>query len=444
MGTIPSNSSIINEGTIENKNGDEISYDLDENFVIKHKVAEPIIKKDIQIRNEYLRKINEGLRKENEERYAGTNNTNKPNEQVISVESSVVTGSIVRVSYLDNIDNDYFESANKAARERSKYASIYKKGKRGEGDRPHSNEPRHSIHSEIIYVDVEANKIFTSKEDYTAIAKKSFGVGRKKNLSDINGDRITIETGIVGHKGVGGTQQPDTTAEYEMIFLKSAENLRRAYIAKLIYKNVWTPNKIEKDHNTIIIFDWDDTLLCTSFLTPNGIFNEDIKLSEKDSEKISKLETIVLRILTLAIAKGDTYIITNAAPGWVEYSVSRFYPSVKPVLEKVTIISARGDFERMYPGDSRMWKIQAFLNMQNKHKTDLVTNIICLGDSFIEMEAAHVLASKYQQAFIKTVKFRESPRPEELNKQLLLVSEQFSSIFSLVKNLTIRVEKKIK
>ena len=114
------------------------------------------------------------------------------------------------------------------------------------------------------------------------------------------------------------------------------------------------------------------------------------------------------------------------------------------LLSKITIISARGEYESKYPNDSRMWKIEAFSNMQKKFDSDLVTNIICLGDSFIEMEAGHTLAGKFQQAFIKTVKFRESPKPEELNKQLTLVADQFVGIYSAVKNLTIRVEKKKK
>ena len=116
----------------------------------------------------------------------------------------------------------------------------------------------------------------------------------------------------------------------------------------------------------------------------------------------------------------------------------------KKLLSKVKIISARGDYEKTYPGDSRMWKIQAFLKMQRNFDPNLVTNLICLGDSFIEMEAAHELAAKFSQAFIKTIKFRESPKPEELNKQLSLVADQFPMIFSSVKNLTIRVEKKAK
>jgi hypothetical protein len=408
MGTIPSNSSIGNENKDTEKQHEIISYDLDEGIVTKHKVIETT-KKDKQIRHEYLRKINEGLKKENEERFY---KTSEPFDLTI--------GS---VSYLDYIDHDYFdESSTKASRERNKFTSVYKKQTRCQS----TEQKDYTLSHEVIYVDIETY----GKTDRS----------RKKNLSDINGDRISVTEEVLPKTKIKSTSQ----SEYEIIFLKSAENLRRAYIAKLIYKNVWTPNKIEKDHNTIIIFDWDDTLLCTSFLTPNGIFNEDIQLNEKDFEKIMKLEQAVMCILTHAIHKGDTYIITNAAPGWVEYSANRFYPSVKKILEKVKIVSARGDFESIYPGDSRMWKIQAFLKMQTQHNTNLVTNIICLGDSFIEMEAGHVLASKYQQAFIKTVKFRESPRPEELHKQLLLVSDQFSSIFSLVKNLTIRVEKKIK
>jgi hypothetical protein len=292
----------------------------------------------------------------------------------------------------------------------------------------------------IDFEDIE--KIDTENVHKSSIElapKKSFGC-RKKNLSDLTGDRISDTQSLVSVP----LSTKTTQSEYEMIFLKSGENLRRAYIAKLIYKNVWTPNKIEKDHNTLIIFDWDDTLLCTSFLTPNGVFNEEIQFTDIEYEKIAKLEFAVLRLLTLALEKGDTYIITNAAPGWVEYSVDRFYPSVKQLLARVTIVSARGDFESQYPGDSRMWKIQAFLKMQQQHDPNLVTNLICLGDSFIEMEAAHILASKFQQAYIKTIKFRESPKPEELNKQLLLVADQFPQLFSLVKNLTIRVEKKLK
>jgi hypothetical protein len=307
------------------------------------------------------------------------------------------------------------------------------------------------ILDELLDSDGDSNKIIKHKrknclssDDISKNTNKINSDEAIKNEADTKKSEVSeISNFSVSYKNTTRNQNAAYN-DYELNYVKDGENLRRSYIAKLIYKKIWQPSKKEKDHNTLIIFDWDDTLLCTSFLTPNGIFNEDIELNEKEKEKITKLELSTLRLLTAAIDKGDTYIITNAAPGWVEYSAERFYPSVKTVLDKVRIISARGEYEEEYPGDSRMWKIQSFLNVQKNFDNNLVTNIICLGDSFIEMEAAHVLASKFSQAYIKTVKFKESPKPEELNKQLLLVADQFPVIYSTVKNLTIRVEKKAK
>ncbi len=232
--------------------------------------------------------------------------------------------------------------------------------------------------------------------------------------------------------------------DYELQFYRNSESIRSTYIAKLIYKKVWVPESKTKTHNSLIIFDWDDTLLCTTFLTPKGYFDENIQLNDKDKQKVQKLEISVLNLLEISVSKGDVYIITNAGPGWVEFSAEKFYPNLRQVLKKIKIISARGVYEKEYPNNSRQWKIQTFLNLQKDLNTHLVTNIICCGDSVFEMEAGKILASKFQQAYIKTIKFRESPKPEELNKQLRLVIDQFNGIYSAVKNLTIRVEKKKK
>lgn len=53
---------------------------------------------------------------------------------------------------------------------------------------------------------------------------------------------------------------------------------------------------------------------------------------------------------------------------------------------------------------------------------EAVTNIVAIGDSNIELEAAYNLALQYNTAFIKTIKFRETPSPEELVKQIKLVN----------------------
>ena len=62
----------------------------------------------------------------------------------------------------------------------------------------------------------------------------------------------------------------------------------------------------------------------------------------------------------------------------------------------------------------------------------------------LELEAAHQLALKFQKALIKTVKFRELPKPNELVKQLTLVIVKFHEIVYNPRNLTIRLTKKDK
>jgi len=235
-----------------------------------------------------------------------------------------------------------------------------------------------------------------------------------------------------------------TTFDYELNFYRNGNDIRQSYLEKLISTKVWTPNMKPKQHNSIIIFDWDDTLLPTSFLTPGGIFNENMNLNDIEKEKLLKLEQAVFKLLTEAVKKGNVYIITNAGNGWVEYSANRFYPSIMPILEKIKIISARGEYEKIFPGNSRQWKIEAFLNLQKSIDIKLVTNIICIGDSLFEMEAGRILASKFTVAFVKTIKFREAPKLDELLKQLKLVCAQFGSIYLSIKNLTIRVERKKK
>ena len=235
-----------------------------------------------------------------------------------------------------------------------------------------------------------------------------------------------------------------TVNDYELNFYRNEIDIRESYLHKLLSTKVWTPNMKPKKHNCIIIFDWDDTLLPTSFLTKGGTFYEDIQLSISEQKKISELENLVLELLNETIEKGNVYIITNAGKGWVEYSAQRYYPKIIPILEKIKIVSARGEYEKDFPGNSRQWKIEAFLMLQNTVDMQLVTNIICLGDSLFEMEAGRILASRFTEAFIKTIKFRETPKLDELIKQLKLVNKQFSSIYSSVKNLTIRVERKKK
>ena len=295
--------------------------------------------------------------------------------------------------------------------------------------------------SEGFESDKENEKLKENKDnELTNIIKSTFietKYSRRESISNIS-EASTLSS--LNKSNLYGSLLE--TMDYEFEFYRSGEDIRKSYLAKLISKKVWNPNHKEKKHNSIIILDWDDTLLPTSFLSPGGIFNLDIKLSKNDSEKLAKIEKEVSNLLNSAIEKGEVFIITNADKGWVEFSANKFYPSIVGILSKIKIISAREEYGNVFPGDSAKWKIQTFLDLQKYINLNLVTNLLCFGDSIIEIKAGKILASKFREAFIKTIKFKEAPKLDDLFKQLNLVNQQFNFIYSSVKNLTIKVEKK--
>ena len=248
------------------------------------------------------------------------------------------------------------------------------------------------------------NKIKTIEEKEKESEKEN-EEEKKENKNIINENFRVIFTG----RGKSATENDDIQSnynhamntEYELTYYKNPNVIRNSYYSRLISKQVWKPTQKEKTHNGLIIFDWDDTLLPTHFLAPTGIFDDNMTLSDKDAAKVKKLEESVLKLLNLAVESGDVFIITNAGAGWVEFSAEKFYPSLLEILKKIKIISARGEYEDKFPGDSRRWKIQTFLNLQKKLNVNLVTNIICLGDSLFEMEAGRILASKFTQDLLK-------------------------------------------
>jgi hypothetical protein len=219
------------------------------------------------------------------------------------------------------------------------------------------------------------------------------------------------------------------------------DDIRKRYYSKLIYKNLWSPGCKSKKHNSLFIFDWDDTLLPTSFILKENIMNEE-NLSEELRSLFSILEEKIINILNLSISKGNVYIITNSSLSWFIHSSEKFFPNLSSILNKIKIISARDEYENIYPRDSKIWKQKAFYNLESEIDNNLPTNMICFGDSSNELEAGKNFASHLRESFVKTIKFKEKPEIEDLIKQLNLIENKFDFIYSKAKNLSIVVEQK--
>ena len=119
---------------------------------------------------------------------------------------------------------------------------------------------------------------------------------------------------------------------------------------------------------------------------------------------------------------GRVIIVTNAAEGWVELSAKRFLPLTNLELHNIEIISARTRYEKLYPRNYQKWKVEAFLATRSTMDPNAITNLLALGDNMFKIEAAYILGATFKSAFIKTVKFRNSPSTRELIKQLKLVN----------------------
>ena len=223
--------------------------------------------------------------------------------------------------------------------------------------------------------------------------------------------------------------------------LKSIK-LRNSYYSKLIYSKILTFQKENKITN-LFFFDWDDTLMCTSYLAPTGVLDEEESKSI-DKNIVKNLDQLVASLLTKTLEKGKVFIITNAAHGWIEYSSKKLYPLTAKILKQIIIVSARGLYEKRLPGDYRQWKSHAFIDTIINSNIDMrkTANILCFGDSIIELEATLKLKEIFQDAYIKTIKFKESPQPIELIKELKIILSQFDAILSNTRNLSIKVAKK--
>jgi len=192
---------------------------------------------------------------------------------------------------------------------------------------------------------------------------------------------------------------------------------------------------LAKHLETVIIFDWDDTLLASTFLSSKGyrLDNAMVRCPEVEAQ-LRLLEASVVSVLTTALLYGPVHVITNAETGWVQLSAQKFMPAVVPLLDKVTVVSARSTYEPRFPEAPLQWKLSAFEDRINRavspRECGRSKNIISFGDSHVEREAVRSVTRGWDLTTTKSVKFAERPSMEQLRRQLDLVSSCFQFIYA--------------
>jgi len=202
----------------------------------------------------------------------------------------------------------------------------------------------------------------------------------------------------------------------------------------------------ESREETVIVFDWDDTLLCSSHLSSQGYrLDTDLELEETYPairSELQQLESHVISVLKEALKRGKVNIITNAEAGWVELSARKYLPGVVPFLSYVNVISARSTYEHLYPGSPLKWKFSAFQERLSSllSAEKVKKNVISFGDSHVEREAVRTVTQGVANTKTKSIKFAEGPSIEQLSKQLELVINSFQYIISHEGNLDLMLK----
>jgi hypothetical protein len=240
---------------------------------------------------------------------------------------------------------------------------------------------------------------------------------------------------------------------------------------------------MKKIDNIIIIIDWDDTLIASSYLQSNSLM--DLSFSELDEahqKALKECEDNVRSILLFSKQLTEhVYIVTNASDKWVENSINKFYPNLlkEEILKDVKIIYAKN-----YYCPAMLWKYYAIKNILNnvigegknkKQKTNYfdkkfednennsdtdtddsdtdnfdfiecnsvpnvskpkildakkLNYVISIGDSNYERVAMQCIRQKYDDVLTEIIKMILSPNCEQIKMQLNLVSNCIRYVLS--------------
>jgi|APSaa5957512622_1039677.scaffolds.fasta_scaffold36203_2 hypothetical protein len=196
-------------------------------------------------------------------------------------------------------------------------------------------------------------------------------------------------------------------------------------------------NTMSDIKTSIIIYDWDDTIIPTTYIRTYK------KLSKQYKDSLKYIQRDVFNIVNQCmLLHRIQYIVTNSQGKWVAECLRRFFPKCSRFIMKyVKIISASDNYYYKYPDNPYEWKRRAIKHIINKTRkqTDNNIDIISLGDAKNDRNIIIKFGEEIPNIHVKHVKFMESPSPAMLSKEL----ELFLSNLIFLHNLKTNVDFKL-
>lgn len=180
-------------------------------------------------------------------------------------------------------------------------------------------------------------------------------------------------------------------------------------------------NEISIFQETLFLLDWDDTLLCTSFITLKKF-----KLSKEESKLIEQLGKSVSEFLIKCLKKGSVIIMTNSNEAWVKLTATKLMKMDSNLFNEITIISTRDVYQKLRIA-KKQWKKIAFKELIKNHDNK-IKNLICVSDMPEDIEIFKNITEKYNDIKVATVKFRISPSPKLMLKEIKIMKDNLDNV----------------
>lgn len=189
-----------------------------------------------------------------------------------------------------------------------------------------------------------------------------------------------------------------------------------------------------KPEQTLIIFDWDDTLCPSTTCMARCGINRAVPLT--DSAAVTALQDVASEAAALIQRASElaakVVIVTNAGDGWVAGSCAAWMPELQDTLQSVEVCSARAKWEPSGVSSPTGWKAREFHNVidrfYSRYQNQSWKNVVAVGDAPYEHEALERVVEKAPHCRSKSVRFVTQPSIEQLAFQIRVLRETLDSI----------------
>jgi len=196
-----------------------------------------------------------------------------------------------------------------------------------------------------------------------------------------------------------------------------------------------------KSDQTIIIFDWDDTLCPSTAIKRFARFDRRgrpvARIDEVLQQHLDQLQEQVFPLLQLANQLGKVVLVTNAKRPWVEISCKAFLPALYNIVKEIPTMyavekieqdpAARGLSPDLLLTETKMRAMKAAVTeFYSQYPNQSWKNIVSIGDALFEHNAVRQVVeermqSTHKKCRTKTVKLLDGPTASGLMIQVSIV-----------------------